>query len=127
MKKLLVLLFSLLISFNSYGEWVKLFDSQNGDSYYLDYSKIKEHNGYVYWWYLDDYLTPSIYGDMSAVMYHQSDCAMQQTKYLSYIFYEQPMGNGSSTTDNPLNPVFKNPVSGSNLEYLLEIICDYVK
>ena len=31
MKKLLVLLFSILISFNSYGEWEEIAENQRGD------------------------------------------------------------------------------------------------
>ena len=65
MKKLLILLFSILISFNSYGEWVEIGKNVNGDTFYLDMDTIKEHNGYVYWWSLSDYLKPIETGAMS--------------------------------------------------------------
>ena len=50
MKKLLILLFSILISFNSYGEWEEVAEGMNGDIYYLDKDSIKKHGGYVYFW-----------------------------------------------------------------------------
>ena len=52
MKKLLVLLFSILISFNTYGEWVKVSTTIDGTEYYVEIDTIKEHNGYVYSWRL---------------------------------------------------------------------------
>jgi len=42
MKKLLVLLFSILISFNSYGEWTAVSESVDGDIAYIDYENIKK-------------------------------------------------------------------------------------
>ena len=55
MKKLLVLLFSILISFNSYGEWVKVASSKSGDIYSIDKNTIKEHNGFIYWYEMNNY------------------------------------------------------------------------
>jgi hypothetical protein len=92
MKKLLILLFSLLISFNSYGEWEKLGKNVSGDTFYIDTDTIKEHNGYVYWWVLNDYLKPNEYGDMSGKTYVQGDCGVNRYKWLSIIYYKQPMG-----------------------------------
>ena len=69
MKKLLIFLFSILISFNSYGEWTEVGTGaspvNNGDTFYIDIDTIKEHNGYVYWWSLSDYLKPIETGAMS--------------------------------------------------------------
>ena len=45
MKKILALLFSILISFNSYGEWTKVAESNSGDNYYLDLGNVKEYDG----------------------------------------------------------------------------------
>ena len=90
MKKLLVLLFSLLISFNSYGEWTKINKSGIGTTFYIDIETIKEQNGYVYYWTMWDKLKPDKYGDKSYKFYHQGDCEPVRVKYLSYIYYKQP-------------------------------------
>ena len=50
MKKLLLLLFSILISFNSYGEWTQTAEWDNGDTQYIDFDTIKSVDGYVLWW-----------------------------------------------------------------------------
>ena len=98
MKKLLILLFSILISFNSYGKWVFYSESVKGNSFYFDSDSVKQHNGYVYFWYLKDYLKPDMDGDMSVKVYLQGDCDVNQYLYLTYIYYNEPMGNGNSTT-----------------------------
>ena len=126
MKKLLILLFSLLISFNSYGEWTKS-GTNAGDSHYLDADRIKENGGYVYFWTMTDYLKPE-YGDMSNQMYFQGDCGVMRVKVLSFIFYSQPMGNGTGESSVPLpeNAGWNYVPPGSIIEDTLNMVCDYV-
>ena len=45
MKKLTILLFSILISFNSYGEWTEIAKNTDG-THYIDKDTIKKHEGY---------------------------------------------------------------------------------
>ncbi len=50
MKKLLLLLFSLIFSFNSYGQWVWSTVDVNGDKHYLDLTNIEvDEDGYFYY------------------------------------------------------------------------------
>ena len=57
MKKLLLLLFSLLLSFNSYGDWTKTSEDTDGDSFYIDFQTIKKlDNGNVIFWGMVDNL-----------------------------------------------------------------------
>ena len=58
MKKLTILLFSILISFNSYSEWTEIVQSTEGSTYYIDKDTIKERGGNVYFWGLLDRSTP---------------------------------------------------------------------
>ena len=127
MKKLLILLFSILISFNSYGEWTKIGDNVVGETIYIDTDTIKEHNGYVYYWALKDLLKPSKYGDMSVTVYFQGDCGVVRIKYLSFVYYKQPMGRGTSKADNDSTAEWRYPTPDSSGETLLDYVCDYVK
>jgi hypothetical protein len=126
MKKLLLLLFSLLISFNSYGEWERVSESDDGAiTTYIDMDTIKEHEGYVYFWELSDYLKPDEWGDMSLKAYVQADCGVNRQKFLSFITYQQPMGKGSSETTTPPDKwYYPSPgtIGGISLGY----VCDYV-
>ncbi len=127
MKKLTVLLFSILISFSSYGEWTKVTEDNIGNTHYLETNTIKEHGGYVYYWDLIDYLKPGIHGAMSYKMYWQGDCGVNRYKDLSGIVYKQPMGGGSGGTYNPPNPEWRYPSLDSVGGIKLKYVCNYVK
>ena len=127
MKKLLVLLFSTLISVNSYGEWFKVTEGVNsGNTHYIETDSINEHNGYVYWWDLLNLIKPSDSGNMSWKVYNQGDCGVKRVKYVSYIFYKQQMGKGSGITNNPENSKWEYPSPGSTLQIKLDFVCDYI-
>jgi hypothetical protein len=128
MKKLTILLFSILISFSSYGEWTKVGENAIGDTTYIDTSTIKERNGYVYWWAMMDYLVPTEQGSLSSKTLTQNDCYMYRNKLLSFSSYKQPMGSGRVyLTTNPSNPewVYTSPGSMGSIE--AEYGCNYVK
>jgi len=125
MKKLLILLFSILISFNSYGEWEKITSNDNGSSFYLESDTIKQNSGYIYWWLLTDYLKP-IDGDLSTEVYVQTDCSIAREKHLSFTSYSKSMGRGirTSTFEPPDKWMYPNP--GSVSKKFLDYICNYV-
>ena len=128
MKKLLILLFSILISFNSYGEWIKVTtDANNGDIYYVDIDTIKENGGYVYWYYMIDYMKRDKFGDMSALIYQQGDCGPNRYKMLSGIFYKQPMGISESSRETAKNPEWTYTFPEQINAHLLDYVCDYVE
>ena len=127
MKKLLILLFSILISFNSYGDWKWIGENINNSQYYIDFEKIKSVDGYIYYWTLSDLLKPDKDGDFSYITYDQGDCKLSRIMSLSEFYYTQPMGAGSVITNNIKNPEWAYPPPGSAHEYMLELVCDYVK
>jgi hypothetical protein len=94
MKKLLLLLFSLLISFNSYGEWTKVNMDVDSSSYYIDFATVKKIDGYVVWWEMRDKVEPDVDGYMSVMAYIKGDCESTRTKFLSVLAYEGSMGEG---------------------------------
>ena len=126
MKKLLVLLFSILISFNSFGEWTKINDDSQGNGYFIDLDAVIKHDGYVYFWRLKNYLKPTEWGDLSTKVYREVDCSLMRFKTLSYIWYKQPMGEGRSgeTYTPPDKWIYPSPDTTS--EYILNYVCDYV-
>ena len=109
MKKLLILLFSLLISFNSfglqqvlipelnlYGEWTKFYSEEEGEVF-IQKDIITKKDGSVYWWTLGNLNQPDDEnGMMSFTIYHQGDCNLDRTKVINVVFYEKPMGMGTS-------------------------------
>ena len=51
-----------MFSSPSYSKWTMVsegIDSSNsGDTFYVDFERIRKHGGYVYWWDLTDFLKP---------------------------------------------------------------------
>jgi len=91
MKKLLILLFSILISFNSYGEYTELGKADDGgDTHYMNFDTIKERDGYVYWWHMTSN------ADDSSQTYFQGDCDLTRVKVLQGVFSDKPMSQGES-------------------------------
>ena len=122
MKKLLILIFSFLISFNSYGEWVKVIESDGDHTYYIDIDSLKEENGYVYYWAMADGQKPDEWGDMSTRFYFQGECGLFRLKYLSYIYSKQPMGRGDGEVDNTSSE-WIHPTPESIVGVLLSQVC----
>ena len=87
MKKILILLFSLLLSFNSYGDWTKIIE-EDDKTYYIYFDNIKQKDGLVYWW-----LMVSESEDSSQI-YLLSDCDMSRMKPIQIMNYRKPLGKG---------------------------------
>ena len=124
MKKLLILLFSILISFNSYGEWKKITSSVDDDIYYLDYDSIRVTGGYVHWWDMIDIATITSTGAQSVKAYHQGDCDIFRIKHLNIIFHDQPMGKGNRDSFTPTEE-WNYPPPNSASSQILKEVCNF--
>jgi len=102
MKKLTLLTVFVLTVFSTpvFAEWTKVRKSVKGNTFYVDFERIRKHGGYVYWWQLDDYLKPTETRDLSAKTYKQGDCKLFRFKYLSDSYYKEPMGGGTPSTSS---------------------------
>ena len=128
--KNLLLIFTLLFtsvffSSPSYAEWTKVSKSvESGDTYYVDYERIRKHDGFVYYWTLSDFLKPFKTGMLSSKTYYQGDCKLFRYKTLSYSFHKEPMGGGTGDVDNVPDKDWKYPPPKSSIETILKSVCD---
>ena len=125
MKKIiLILLFStVMFSSPSYAEWTKIVEGSRG-TVYVDFERIRKHDGYVYYWRLSDYLKPSPNGHLSVKTYKKGDCKLFRFKTLSWSFHKEPMGGGNSDNFTPKNPEWKYPPPNSSGEDVLKQVCN---
>ena len=126
MKKLITTL-TLLLMFStpSYAEWERVGANVDGDTYYVDFDRIRKVNGYVYFWRLRDYLKPDKYREFSSKVYHQGDCKLFRLKYLSFSGHTQPMGKGTpSTSFNEPDTEWEYPPPNSMSESTLNAVCN---
>ena len=132
MMKSLTLIFALTLSvmFSSSGSagWTKVGTFPDGDTFYVDFERIRKHGGYVYYWRLVDYLKPDKWGDSSAQMYVQGDCKLLRSKTLAWSTYTRPMGRGDhSTFINKPNKNWTYPRPNSVSESDLKSVCASAK
>ena len=124
MKKLFLLLFSMLISLNSYGaNWINI-ASTNEHDFYADINSIKKNNEFVYAWILTDAMKPSSYGDLSNKILYETKCN-NPYKYrgISWHYYKLPMGQGSPDSNSLVGDWnYASPESAR--EEILNFICN---
>ena len=117
--KKLLLLFSLLLTSNSYGEWTELAEG-DGFKTYLDLDTINIRDDYIYWWVMFSNNSDS------AQVFFQGDCKLMADKVLESLTYERSMGQGVSKSV-PVLPPFKStwtylPPNGQRTEFL-KLVC----
>ena len=122
MKKLIfTLLFSTLVfSSPSYAGWTEIVKG-NEMTFYVDFDRIRKHDGYVYYWGLSNYMKLSPQGFLSAKTYYQGDCKLFREKHLNSSYYTEPMGRGtpsvsSNTSDEEWSDVTPNSAAYSVLK-----------
>ena len=114
---------TILISLYSYGEWKFHSSSMQGDTFHLHIDTIIKDENYVYFWYMKSYLIPDNFGDFSSKVLVQGDCINNRLKYLTYVWYKEPMGNGlGERSDQESNWEF--PASDSIGIDLLYDVCN---
>ena len=124
MKKLLILLCSLMLSLNAYAQWVWTTIDVNGDKHYLDVNNIElDSNGYFYFWEMINYTNPTD-KYLSIATYRVADCDSFRTKDITFNGYTQEMAQGEpETIDLTLigedwEDVDKNSYGGLNLQFI---------
>ena len=116
-----------MFSSTSYAEWKKVLRMTNGDIFYVDFDRIKKFDGYVYYWWLNDFLKPDSWGDFSSKAYVQGDCKQFRYKVLSYSFHKEPMARGVGHSSDPPFPDWTYPKANSPAELKFRRVCDWVK
>ena len=118
------LAFTLMFSSTSFAEWTEVSKNIRGDTFYVDFERIRKVDGYVYYWQLTDLLKPTQeLGVLSAEIYHEGDCNLFRFKVLSNVFHQQSMGRDVGKTFSPKNPEWEYPRPTSVTEIVLNTVC----
>ena len=130
MKKLALIfaiLFSTLMSASpSNAKWELIVTNIDGASFYVDTSKIRKHDGYVYWWVLVDSIKPTTNGFLSFLVYKESDCGKLRSKDLTFFFYKGPMASGTQIELTPKGSQadWRYPPPDSTDLHMLKDLCE---
>ena len=101
-----------------------MIENVKASTFYVDFERIRKHDGYVYYWLLSDYLKPTKYRDLSGKQYYQGDCKLFRYKVMSDYYYTKPMGAGTpSETSNVPDKHWNYPSPNSASEAILKRVC----
>jgi hypothetical protein len=89
-----LIFFSVMFSSTSFAGWTKVDENVEGNTFYVDFERIRKHDGYVYYWELIDLLKPTEYGDLSGKGYVQGDCKKFRYKHLSISIHKSTIAYG---------------------------------
>ena len=119
-------MFILLFPLPSFADWTEVAENDLGTLFYVDFDRIRKHDGYIYYWVLTDLLKP-LQGNMSFSIYHQGDCKLFRHKPLSFSFYKQPMGRGAPVVQEPGKELqgWAYPLPDSANESILKSVCSH--
>lgn len=125
MRVLIILLFALLFSVNAKAEWIKVAESNYGQTFYVDINTMYEREGRVFFWELIDYKNKDEYGDHSAKIYIEGDCANYRFKWLKLSYHKYPMAEDKVANQIP-SETLKNwqyPEMNSTSMKVLNYVC----
>ena len=114
----------MTFTFPSYGNWTETSKDEIGDTYYLDFDRIREIDGYVYFWHLHDYLNPSKYNFLSTKEYLQGDCKLFRIKFLDGSVHKKQMGKDLGFNSSLENIKWMYPRPNSPMEKTLNLVCN---
>ena len=119
-KLLLLLLFSLMLSFNSYSEWTEI-PNDIEDTGYIDFDNLQQRSdGYVYWWSMNSS------SDTSQKMYIQTDCETGGINPLQVDYHTKPMGGGeSNSVKSDEGWTYLAPDTG--LSRFIDVVCELAR
>ena len=130
MKKIISILTVFLSFFlfpqTSLSEWTLVVENlDNGGKYYVDFDRIRQKNGYVYYWSLGDFKKPIMDNYISSKVYEMGDCEIFRKKILTFSVYEGRMGQGKSETFESSGK-WEYPEPGSTIETTLRSVCEKI-
>ena len=125
MKQLLVLtifISSLIMSSVAHAKWTWVIRNVNGTTFYVDFQKIRKHDGKVYYWRLTDYLKPEN-GIWSGEAYIEAECGPFRQRFLAVSLYSGSMATGTEKKANESQ--LSKDWEYRKEDAVLEAVCNY--
>tara|TARA_B110000438_G_scaffold104676_1_gene103296 strand:+ start:162 stop:491 length:330 start_codon:yes stop_codon:yes gene_type:complete len=99
-----------------------------GIVYYLNYNTIEIKDGYVFYWFLMNFLDPNSNGPKSTSIYLKADCNKFEVKPIKTIFFLEEMGkNKKNEFYYSSNEAWRSYNPNSTPGIMLKSICKKAK
>ena len=89
---ILFILANLLFTQSLKAEWSIWGTDGKNIEYYINYESIEMKNGYVFYWFLMNFINPNPNGPKSTSMYLKADCKNNEVQPKHTIFFKDQMG-----------------------------------
>ena len=114
-----------MFSSTSNAEWTGVVKS-GVTIFYVDFDRIRNNSGEIYYWRLNDYGFRTSEGNLSSKAYIQADCKVFKEKELNISFHEYKMGGGlGKNIESEGRWVY--PAPDTPHETILQSVCDWLK
>ncbi len=122
MRAILITIFLILFSYNTYAQWDHMYQDKKQDNWYVDRSKIIRINNHVFYKTLVDHDKKKKF--QSTVSENQGDCNTLEWKMTHISFFSKGMGEGYLTTSKTDHSFSKIDID-SILGYILNKVCKF--
>ena len=125
---LILLSINFLFIHNTHAEW-KMWGTDGRDIvYYLNYNTIEIKDGYVFYWFLMNFLDPNSNGPKSTSIYLKADCNKFEVKPIKAIFFLEEIGkNKKNEFYYSSNEAWRSYNPNSTPGIMLKSICKKTK
>ena len=122
MRVLLITIFIILFSYNSYAEWDHMYQDKKLDNWYVNLSKVIRINDHVFYKTLVDHDEKKKF--QSTISENQGDCNTLEWKMTHISFFSKGMAEAYVTTSKT-NHSFSKIEIDSILGYILNNVCKF--
>jgi hypothetical protein len=107
-------------------EWILVTRDKLFNNYYVDFKRIRKHDGKVYYWELGELSQATKNGLKSARIYIEAECERFRFRYLNQTYYNDIMGSGEViSSNNTPDKEWNYPPPNSSREIILEFVCNF--
>jgi len=113
-----------MFSSTSFAEWTKVSEDTKGNTYYVDFERIRKYDGYIHFWQLGNFLKSKENGTWSNTIYFKGDCRKNKLRVITVFEHNSPMGKegGVLSSETTSLPWFQIPPN-STMEDVLKKVC----
>lgn len=103
-------------------EWQQIFENEEKEVFYVDFSRVKKHRNIVTFWQISQSKSDPSSG--STLVKRVFDCENELHTSLHVFYYSQPMAKGKVLAEAPMNAPWVPIVPGPENDVLLNAICN---
>ena len=124
--RLLLIIFFILFPSVVFGDWTRVADGKYYKTeVYVDFDRIRKHNGKYFWWTLINLSQITKDGVKSFKGYREGDCNLFRMRTLSVVAHKKSMGEDIGEANNTKKPEWIYPEPNTIDEIILNKVCNY--